>query len=138
MTTATDSQALRALVVLADSANAEKQPSCRLLRELGHELRTARTADELTALLEREPADLLVIDLPTDADRRSAIDRLSTLPVDRRPAEVVAFADGLDEYVRNLQRSPDRPKMHVFIKPLHVHGLLSVIRSAEGKLQQSA
>lgn len=138
MTTATESQALRAIVVVPETADTQKQASCRLLRELGHDLRTARSTNEWVGMLESSPADLLVIDLASDADRRAVVDKLSTLPVGRRPRHVVAFADGLDEYVRNLQRSLDRPKVHVFLKPLHVHGLLSVIRSTEGRLQQSA
>jgi hypothetical protein len=138
MTTAAQPMTLRAIVVVPESVSAEKHPSCRLLRELGHRVSVARSVEDVTELLIGGATDLLVADLPDEAERRQLIDSLSTLPEDRRPRQVALFSDGLDEVVRNLRRSVGRPKVHVFLKPLHLHGLLNVLRTIEGRVTRSA
>lgn len=134
MAAATETTSLRAIVVLPESVEVEKHPGVRLLRELGHHVSPASSPDDAIGLLQSAHTDLLVVDLPDDAERRQVFDTLSTLPARQRPRQAAVFSDGLDEYVRQLRvSSADRPKVHVFLKPLHLHGLLNVLRSIQSR-----
>lgn len=127
MTTTSEQAALRAIVVLPPDAEIDRQPSVRLLRELGHHVSPADSAEDAIGLIQSAHTDLLVVDLPSDIDRRQLFHTLSTLPARQRPKQVAVFSDGLDEYVQTLRQSPE-PKVHVFLKPLHLHGLLNILR----------
>lgn len=138
MTTASEKLALRAIVVLSEAANVDNQPTLRLLRELGHEVSSAFSTEQAIHLLQSAGADLMVVDLPSSGRTRQFLDALSNVAPEQRPRHIAVFSDALDEYVRHFSRIPGDSRVHVFLKPLHVHGLLSVLRTAEGRLSQSA
>ncbi|MCS7032772.1 MAG: hypothetical protein NZ561_02125 [Phycisphaerae bacterium] len=133
MTSAPDSLALRAIVVVSENSNPDTQPTSRLLRDLGHEVSSACSPDEAVQQLQAARADLLVVDLPTAEQKRRLFERLASLPREYRPRRVAVFTDEVDDYARTLHSQQDNPRVHVFLKPLHVHGLLSVLRSIEGR-----
>jgi len=131
--TATAHQTLRAIVVVNDTINTSTQPTCRLLSDLGHDVVGTASPDEVINLLQESGADLLVVDLPTVDQKRRLFERLAALPRELKPRRVAVFADEADEYTKTLHRQHDNARVHVFIKPLHVHGLLNVLRSIEGR-----
>lgn len=131
MTTAHEHSALRAVVVFPENLSSSTQPTCRLLGDLGHSVAGAASPDEAMQLLSESRADLLVVDLPTSEQKRRLFERLAALPNESRPRRVAVFADEVDDYARTLHSQQDNPRVHVFLKPLHVHGLLNVLRSIE-------
>src|ERR1700689_1654629 len=105
---------------------AEKLPSGyrvrELLSDLGHEVAPADTVDQAMDLLQHDQTDLLVIDVSNGNRNRELIDRLAGLPVSARPREVAIFTDCSDEGLRALRSRIKPSKVHIFVKPLHMHG----------------
>jgi CheY-like chemotaxis protein len=108
----------------------------RLLQDLGHEVLRATSADEALEVLLRVRADLLVIDdvvlKPGEpaAAGCEMLGRLAELPTNQRPRMVAIFAD--ESHGPSDATSVDGTgvRVHVFIKPFHVHGLLSILRAS--------
>jgi hypothetical protein len=55
---------------------------------------------------------------------------LMELPESKRPAQVAVYSDSIDGPLREWRRKAPT-HVHVFLKPLHVHGLLNVLRQME-------
>jgi hypothetical protein len=73
--------------------------------------------------------DLLVVDITNNANR-DLFDALMELPESKRPEQVAVFSESIDGQLREWRKlSPSR--VHVFLKPLHMHGLLNVLRQME-------
>jgi DNA-binding response OmpR family regulator len=133
MTMTAEHQALRAVVVTNETTIDASQPTCRLLSELGHDVAGAASPDEAMNILQDAGADLLVIDLSTLDQKRRMFERLAALPREFKPTRVALFSDEADDFTRSLHRDHDNSRVHVFIKPLHLHGLLNVLRHIEGR-----
>jgi len=125
--TLADRVTLRAVVLPAESMASSRAE--KLLSEYGHDVANARTPEQALELLQEEEADLLVVDVSNSNDNKSFIHRLAEMPVGVRPRNVVVFADRADESLSALRR---RLRWHVLFKPLHLHGLLSVLRQLDG------
>lgn len=74
--------------------------------------------------------DLLVVDI-TNSANRELFESLCELPESKRPDEVAVFSDSMDSQLREWRRRVAPSHVHVFLKPLHMHGLLSVLRQME-------
>jgi hypothetical protein len=81
-------------------------------------------------LLESDYTDLLVVDV-SNRNNRALLDTLEEIPESMRPAEVAVFSDTGDVSLRDLRRKVAPSHVHVFLKPLHMHGLLGVLRQLE-------
>jgi hypothetical protein len=80
--------------------------------------------------MESDHTDLLVVDI-SNRNNRSLLDSLGEIPESKRPAEVAVFTDTGDVSLRELRRKVAPSHVHVFLKPLHMHGLLGVLRQME-------
>jgi hypothetical protein len=76
---------------------------------------------------------LLVVDISNSPRNRDFVNRLTELPQDSRPRELAIFSDAMDETLRGLRGRIKPCKVHIFLKPLHMHGLLSVLRHLASK-----
>jgi hypothetical protein len=56
------------------------------------------------------------------------VNQLADLPAELRPRELAIFSDVADDTLRGLRARIKPSKVHIFLKPLHMHGLLSVLR----------
>jgi hypothetical protein len=139
--TAQEHTTLRAVFVQAQPADAgvAPDPAFRLLSDMGHKVASAESTDDAMAMLRsRGPTDLMVVDasgLP-DATRLAA--QLMDLPPGARPRQVAIFSDRADDALRALRRRASPPNVHVFLKPLHLHGLLGVLRNLEADAPMEA
>jgi len=106
------------------SSRAEK-----LLSEYGHEVASVRSPEQALGLLQDEDTDLLVVDVSNSGNNTAFLNRLADMSAGVRPRSVVIFADRADENLSALRR---RLRWHVLFKPLHLHGLLSVLRQLDG------
>lgn len=136
MTTTADSTHLRAIVVHAAVTKIDADSTSKLLTDLGHRVDPAANASEAMHLLRSGKTDLLVVDLPA-GDETDVLEQLALLPVDHHPGEVAVFSDAASDAVAAVRTRRTR-KVHVFFKPLHMHGLLNVLRGLEHRHAQPA
>jgi DNA-binding NtrC family response regulator len=129
----TQTRALRAVVLPAPDVSLQDTPTRRLLNELGHDVTRASTPDHALELMNSDHTDLLVVDLTNNTSNQQLIDSLEELPESKRPEQVAIFTDAIDMQVREYRKKFSPSKVHVFFKPLHMHGLLGVLRAMEKK-----
>ena len=129
---------LRAVTLPSGYQLPEDAPTNRLLMDLGHTVMSAATADEALRLLRDDLADILVVDVSDSAENRQLIDRLGDLPADSRPRELAIFTEDSDDRFRKLRAVVAPSHVHVFLKPLHMHGLLNVLRRLESESSQTS
>jgi CheY-like chemotaxis protein len=123
--------ALRAVVLPAsEPPPAHDTPTRRLLGELGHDVTRAASPDHALKLMTSDHTDLLVVDI-SNSNNRELLDSLEDLPESKRPDQVAVFSDTGDVSLRELQEKAAPSHVHVFLKPLHMHGLLGVLRQLE-------
>ena len=122
--------ALRTVVLPSGDAHAQDTPTRRLLGQLGHDVARANSADHAIELINSDHTDLLVVDV-SNSTNRGLFDSLSEMPESKRPEQVAVFSDSIDPELREWRRSVAPTQVHVFLKPLHVHGLLGVLRQME-------
>jgi response regulator RpfG family c-di-GMP phosphodiesterase len=126
--------ALRAIVLPSSDAYAQDTPTRRLLNQLGHDVTRADSPDHAMELINSDHTDLLVVDV-TNSTNREMFESLLDLPESKRPAEVAVFSDSIDAQLRDWRRQVAPSHVHVFLKPLHMHGLLTVLRQMEKRQQ---
>jgi len=119
---------LRAVILPSGYQLPEDAPTNRLLMDLGHTVLSASTADQAMQILRDDPTDILIIDVTDSPENRRLIDRLGDLPAVSRPRELAIFTERGDDRFRKLQATIPPSHVHVFLKPLHMHGLLNVLR----------
>jgi hypothetical protein len=67
----------------------------------------------------------------TRGANRDLCESLCELPESTRPDQVAVFTDSIDGQLRDWRRRVSPSQVHVFLKPLHMHGLLGVLRQME-------
>jgi CheY-like chemotaxis protein len=122
--------AFRAVVLPASDPQTYDTPTRRLLGELGHDVTRAASPDHALELIASDHTDLLVVDI-SNRNNRELLDSLEDLPESKRPGQVAVFSDTGDISLRELRRKAAPSHVHVFLKPLHMHGLLGVLRQME-------
>ena len=130
--TAPEQLIFKTLIFHGHSADALGLPEYRLLNELGHDVSTTDSTGQARELLLNDRGDLVVID--TDrSGQHEFVSCLSALPADQQPRQVAIFCDGVDESLAALLNGMKRSQVHVLIKPLHLHGLLGILRKIEAR-----
>jgi CheY-like chemotaxis protein len=128
--TVEDRATFRSVILPAESAPSIYRAE-ELLSDLGHEVAAARSPQHALSLLEQDQTDLLIVDISDSARNRAFVAELSDLPASLRPRQVAIFSEDMDETLRGLRARLKPSKLHIFLKPLHMHGLLSVLRQLE-------
>jgi CheY-like chemotaxis protein len=118
-------------VILAAEAAPYASRTGQLLNDLGHDVAGAESPEHALELLEEEQADLFVVDVSNSGRNRALLERLVDLPADIRPRELAIFSDSSDEMLRGLRSRLKPSRVHIFLKPLHMHGLLNILRKLE-------
>jgi len=121
---------IRSLVYSPHSEGVPSQTTERLLRDMGHDVCSTTSSDQALRWLRDQPSDLLVVD-GDPSDYPGTTDLLDALSPQDVPRQIAIFSSRLDDATRHLRHriSPDR--VHVFLKPLHLHGLLGVLKHLE-------
>jgi transposase len=102
---------------------------------LGHDVTRAASPDHAMQLINSDHTDLFVVDITNKANREM-VESVMELPESKRPAQMAVFSDSIDWQLREWRRSAPS-QVHVFLKPLHMHGLLSVLRQMERQQARS-
>ena len=79
-------------------------------------------------LLKASPSDLLVVDVSNSLENKSLVQQLNDLPRASRPRQIAIFSDKFDESLSAVRKRLHPSHVHVFLKPLHMHGLLGLLR----------
>jgi CheY-like chemotaxis protein len=119
----------RAVVLPSSDAYSQDTPTRRLLGQLGHDVTRAASPDHAMQLINSDHTDLLVVDITNNANREM-VESLMELPESKRPDQMAVFSDTIDGQLREWRMSAPS-QVHVFLKPLHMHGLLTVLRQLE-------
>jgi response regulator of citrate/malate metabolism len=129
---AQEQQTLRAILLTNQASDSYSLPAYRLLSDLGHDVTPTDSTDQVFAMLQNDGADLLVVDADKP-EQRAVVNRLGELPADQQPREVAIFSDSQDEAISSLAHKLSAARVHVLLKPLHMHRLLGVLRHFEAK-----
>lgn len=119
------------LLLCGQGVGSHRSPAYRLLSELGHALTTTHCDEEAVAQLGHTAIDLVVVDGDAEGEHRDFIDRIANCPPSGRRVHVAIFADRIDDYLSAVRRTVSPIRFHVLLKPLHMHGLLAVLRDME-------
>ena len=132
---ALDQPMRRTILLYPQDDQAVRVTTHRLLQQLGHEVTLSTDTDDALRQLLDSHADLLVIDDgPVSSDYQGhrphdIVSRLVDLPMSHRPREVAVFAhESQGQGIELQQLECDGSRVHLFIKPFHVHGLLAILR----------
>lgn len=127
------------VVVLADT----DQPSAgktthKFLHELGLDVTVSDTTPAALLTSGQRHTDLLLLDLAGPAAQRQAIEDVIAMPLAERPKHVAIMSEQINDELIALRREMNTTKLHLFVKPLHLHGLLGVVRKLEAHLARAA
>jgi CheY-like chemotaxis protein len=130
----------RTVLLFSTDDQAVRVVTHRLLQELGHEVRLSESIDDALQVLRTGGVELLVVgdstpDVAGLAERSaSLVNRIGDLPSGSRPREIAIFVNATHDDSPQQPRT-DYPgcRVHRFFKPLHMHGLLSVLRDMARK-----
>ena len=126
-------------VILNTVDDAKEQAVTRdLLTQLDVQVVGAETLEDALRLSVDSSTDLLLIDVQDTADDAHLLDRLALLAPANRPRNVAFMSDHLDDNLLGLRRRISQTKVHLFVKPLHMHGLLSVLKKMRPAVAISA
>jgi CheY-like chemotaxis protein len=136
--TVEDRVTFRSVILSAENAPAVSR-AVQLLNDLGHEVLSAHSPEDAMSLLQQDQTDLLVVDVSNSSHNREFVSRLTELPNSHRPRELAIFSEAADTSLRSFRNRLMPSKVHIFLKPLHMHGLLNVLRSLEeaNKLEEA-
>ena len=123
--------ALRAVVLPAGYPIPADAPTNRLLNDLGMEVASAGSTSEAFRYLTDEPTDIFVVDVAESPENMDMVGRLPELRADRRPRNLAIFSDHRDDRLDKVRAQMTSTRVHVFLKPLHMHGLLNVLRKLQ-------
>jgi DNA-binding NtrC family response regulator len=132
--TVEDRAIFRSVILPSETATAAHTAG-QLLNEYGHEVVPAQSPRHALDLLREEHTDLLIVDLSESSRNGEFLARLAELPISARPLQLAVFTDGGDENLGSLRSQIKPCKLHVFLKPLHMHGLLGILRRMEAQNQ---
>lgn len=127
---------LRAVVLPATDAYSEDTPTRRLLGGLGHDVTRASSPAQALELVNADHTDLLVVDVANSEGNRTLLSAISDLPQSKQPQQIAIFTDAIDGSLRETRKAMGSRRVHLFVKPLHMHGLLSVLRKMDAEQQQ--
>lgn len=120
--------ALRAIVYQTTDSTL---PAQQLLNDLGHDVAGSSSQQKTIDMLEHGCTDLLVVDAD-QLDQDNVVAAVSQLPAERQPKDLAIFSDATTNAAKNLSGRL-RSRVHYLMKPLHMHGLLQMLRQIEAK-----
>jgi CheY-like chemotaxis protein len=130
----------RTVLLFSTADQAVRVVTHRLLQELGHDVKLSENIDDALRALRTGGAELLVVgdstpDVAGLAERSTAlVNRIGDLPDGSRPREIAIFVNAThDDSPQQPRRDYPGCRVHQFFKPLHMHGLLSVLRDMARK-----
>ncbi len=101
----------------------------QLLNVLGHDVALTESADAAISLAMESRTELLVLSLTDHDEQCAALDRLAMLPASARPRQVAILSDDeTDSSIPPMQRKLPGVRVHLFVRAIHAHGLLKVIK----------
>jgi CheY-like chemotaxis protein len=129
--TAQDQSTLRTIIL--QTSRLDETPAARLLSQLGHDVTASTSAADAIQLIQTDRADLVVIDAEKIEEAQPLVDRISALDESQRPKVVAVLTDrGADlARLRRGGAEATSPRVRVFLKPLHMHGLLDIVKRLE-------
>jgi len=111
----------------------------KLLEQLGHDVQPARSAKEALHLLHTNRIDLLVLDSGDEAQSAELISEIfDTFSPEDQPRQMAVFSRSPSAALQSLRQRTSPLRVHIFFEPLHVHGLLNVIKSLDNAQAGSA
>lgn len=123
---------LKTVFLHGHANDAEGLPAYRLLNDLGHDITATDSPAQAVQMLQNDRADLVLIDADAPEQERF-VQQLHDLPSQQQPREVAIVTDAVDERLNGLVGKLNESNVQVLLKPLHVHGLLKILRRIEGK-----
>ena len=136
--TAQETTTKRSIVLTRESDEPSESTAYRLLSELGHEVVPVSSPDRAVSALQHDPAaDLVVIDMDAPGELLSLRRLFDDVPESQQPRQVAVFSDRFDPSLSELRRRLTPQRVHVFLKPLHLHGLLGLLRQIENDEQKA-
>jgi DNA-binding NtrC family response regulator len=127
-------ESFRSVILPSETATAAHAAG-QLLNEYGHDVVPAQSPRHALELLKQEHTDLLVVDLSDSTRNGDFLAGLADLPVSARPRQIAVFTDGSDDNFGTLRSQIKPCRLQVFPKPLHMHGLLGIVRRMEAQNQ---
>jgi two-component SAPR family response regulator len=127
-----DRATFRSVVLPAEDAPAAYRAG-DLLDEMGHDVAPATSPADALDLLEQNQTDLLIVDVSGSPPNHEFVEQLADLPMGIRPRQIAVFSDSDDDSFRGVRSRIKPSKLHIFLKPLHMHGLLTVLRRLESQ-----
>jgi CheY-like chemotaxis protein len=128
---------LRAVILPADRNPTGESITGRLLSDLGHTTEPAASPDHALRLLKQEPTDLLIVDVTDSRENATFVQKLVELPLADRPRQISVFSDVMTDSLRKLRKQFDPAHVHILLKPLHVHGLLHLLRQIDAEHEEA-
>jgi response regulator of citrate/malate metabolism len=131
--TANDQLTLKTIILHNQPGDSFSIPTYRLLNDLGHDVATSMTSDQVMEMLQHDGADLVVVDADR-SEQREFVSRLNDIPDDHQPKQVAIISDAVDDSLTALvHKLHHAASVHELLKPLHMHGLLKMLRNIEAK-----
>jgi DNA-binding NtrC family response regulator len=136
--TAQETNVKKSIVLTRESEEPSESAAYRLLSELGHEVVPVSSTDRAVSALQQDPAaDLVVIDMDEAGELYSLHRLFDAIPENQQPRQVAVFSDRFDPSLSEFRRQLSPKRVHVFLKPLHLHGLLGLLRQIENDEQKA-
>jgi CheY-like chemotaxis protein len=126
--TAPTQTTLRTLVL--QTSRLDTSPAGKLLADLGHSVTSSTSSVDALRQLQSDGADLLVIDIGKADETPMIVQRLNELDPPHRPKAIAVLIDRTQPIDSTIANRPD-VRVNVFLKPLHLHGLLRLVKRLE-------
>jgi DNA-binding NtrC family response regulator len=123
---------LKTVLLHGHANDAEGMAAYRLLNDLGHDISTTDSATQAVHLMQHDRTDLVLVDADASEQERF-VQQLHDLPANQKPRQVAIVTEAIDERLNGLIGRMNDSNVQVLLKPLHVHGLLKILRRIEGK-----
>lgn len=89
-------------------------------------------------MLADEAVDLMVVDITNSQANRQFIQNLTDVPMNCRPHELAIYSDHADDSLTGLRKKIIGTHVNVLLKPLHMHGLLKLLRKMDAETPLAA
>jgi DNA-binding response OmpR family regulator len=133
--TAQEQSTLRAIVVKTSPRHDSpvESSASRLLSQLGHDVIDFVSPDNALQAIREGHCDLVVIDAQLWDEARAVVDQIADLDATVHPRAVAVLTDrGREEGApAQLTRKPLASRVRILLRPLHMHGLLNIVKKLE-------
>lgn len=128
--TAQEQTTLRTIIL--QTSRLDTTPAGMLLSGLGHQVTPSSSSVDALRELQTDGADLVVVDMDKSDETAALMRRLGEVEPGQRPRAIAVLADhAVDPSQDVTEQIDDLPPVRVFLKPLHLHGLLGLVKKLE-------